>query len=166
MRIEQGFGRFNVGETVNIILESIQYTKGNHRPYARCTTEDGQSFNVNVKDSDSTLKPGRYQLKCTSVNEQGYCYVELTQLQHSSWDKHDEVTETLEKTTTTTGGNCVDIAYNINLTRQYREKLKVEGLTVEECQDIMYDIDEILKKLYLRYGICVIKQMEDDDLWQ
>ena len=93
MRIESGFARFEAGETINITLHGIDYTTKNHKPFAKCEDNEGQYFNVNIKESDKTLRPGRYQIKCTGVSSTGFPYVEFKHLQHSSWDKRDELTE-------------------------------------------------------------------------
>ena len=93
MRIESGFARFNEGETINVTFHGVDYTQKNHRPFARCEDDEGTHFNVNIKDSDKRLRPGRYRIKCTGVSSTGLSYVEFRHLQHSSWDKRDELTE-------------------------------------------------------------------------
>lgn len=162
MRIEQGFGKFTLGEEVEVELLQIKYTKQNHRPYAVVDAGEGR-FNVNIKDSDTTLKQGRYKIVCTGVNPQGFCYINLEKLQHFSWDKHDEATQDLdqmrcEKVEETRNDNSVDIAFSINLTRHYKDRLKYHSPSVYE------HIDAILKELYQYYGELVIEEMEVEDV--
>lgn len=155
MRIEQGFGKFLVGEEITITLMGIQYTKQNHRPYARCKDDNDNRFNVNIKDSDASLPKGRYKILCTGVNEAGFCYVELNKLQHTSWDIRDEA---LQETLKEQKSDNVDMVFSINLTKYYKERLKYHSKTVNE------HIDAILQELYREYGELVVNEMECEDI--
>lgn len=160
MRIESGFGKFNVGEEVTVQLLEVKYTK-NQKPYARVLAEGAeQSFNVNIKESDAKLPRGRYKIVCTGVNEAGFCYVELNKLQHHSWDKYDEVNhEEITETTETVEPGSVDMAYNINLTNEFRDNLKLYGLPRKDIDFFTEHIQEMLDKMYMYYGISVIREM-------
>lgn len=167
MRIEQGFGKFNINEEVEVELLQIKYTKQNHRPYAVVDAGEGR-FNVNIKDSDTTLKPGRYKIICTGVNPQGFCYINLEKLQHFSWDKHDEAIKEVEvgNTTVQEYQNQQEdnpLAYNIRITDQYIENLKLEELSFQQQEKICDCVNEILGILYKGYGLSMYRQLEAEE---
>lgn len=166
MRIESGFGKFNVGEEVTVQLLEIKYTK-NHKPYARVLAEGAeQSFNVNVKETDARLPRGRYKIVCTGVNDAGFCYVDFRKVQHSSWDKRDEiyneqdklrdnVSKELEEVKPVIVADCIpDMVFSINLTKHYLEKLKYVSPSIEK------HVDSILSELYEHYGKLVVDELE------
>ena len=166
MRIESGFGKFNVGEEVTVQLLEVKYTK-NQKPYARVLAEGAeQSFNVNIKESDAKLPRGRYKIVCTGVNEAGFCYVDFRKVQHASWDKrdeilnehnqlHDSVAEELENSKPViVKDNITDMVFSINLTKHYLEKLKYVSPSIEE------HVDCILSELYEHYGKLVVDELE------
>lgn len=169
MRIESGFGKFNVGEEVTVQLLEVKYTK-NHKPYARVLVEGAeQSFNVNIKESDAKLHKGRYKIVCTGVNDAGFCYVDFRKVQHESWDKRDEilnehdalrdsVVEELENVKPViVNDNITDMVFSINLTKHYLEKLKYVSPSIEE------HVDCILSELYEHYGKLVVDELEGVD---
>lgn len=167
MRIESGFGKFNVGEEVTVQLLEVKYTK-NHKPYARVLAEGAeQSFNVNIKEADARLPRGRYKLVCTGVTDAGFCYVDFRKIQHPSWDKRDEVlseheehvdnvSEELEKVEQLMVVNdCIpDMVFSIQLTKQYLEKMKYITPSIRE------HVEGILSELYEHYGKLVVDELE------
>lgn len=166
MRIESGFGKFNVGEELVVKLLEVKYTK-NAKPYARVLAEGAeQSFNVNIKETDARLPRGRYKLVCTGVNPAGFCYVDFRKLQHESWDKRDEVynehdtlrdnvSEELENVQPViVNDNITDMVFSINLTKHYLEKLKYVSPSIEE------HVEHILSELYEHYGKLVVDELE------
>ncbi len=156
MWIEQGFGRFEEGEEVDIEITEIDYTKSEpHKPFARCKRlSDDLKFNVNINKKDTHRRPGRYKLKCDNVNEIGYCYVSLQQLPHSSWDVHDGI-QTVEQVSNPTA-EYNDMIFDINLTIRYKEKLTYTNEVINDC------LETIEKELYACYGRYKIQQESDE----
>ena len=154
MRIESGFARFNEGETINVTFHGVDYTQKNHRPFAKCEDDEGTHFNVNIKDSDKRLRPGRYRIKCTGVSSTGLSYVEFKHLQHSSWDKRDELTG---KSTVEPVDDEVDVELEL-----VTKAIKLLGKARARLHDVDYEymdkdstlnhIDEARKELYSVYG--------------
>ncbi len=157
MRIESGFARFEAGETINITLQGIDYTNKNHKPFAKCEDDEGQFFNVNIKESDKTLRPGRYQIKCTGVSSTGFPYVEFKQLQHSSWDKRDELTE--QGTVGTVAPVEDEVDFELELVTNAIKLLGKARATLHDLNNEYMDkdstihhIDKARKELYSVYG--------------
>ena len=90
MEIINGFGRFTVGEEVEVEILDTWYTK-NQKLCMRMKNNNGEIFSNNILDKYKNMK-GRCLLTCTGVNGD-FPYIELKKLQDSSWDIHDEVKE-------------------------------------------------------------------------
>ena len=152
MKLYKGWLRLEKDETIRVNLLEIKRTNKGF-PYAVCKDNQGKRFNVNIKETDALLGSGEYQLHCTNVNENGYCYVEFNEVVDiqqavKEWENHDTI---LQAESYHDDIRVESIKVSLRITEDYQENIEYTNPTIDEAiQTIQSQLYEALGQMTWR----------------